>query len=83
MTAGRGIGIGRLESRRRLGEDRAQRRKKQRVGKFLRARPTERLKDGKELPRIVSHASDDAVDFGAEATAYPGELQPRTNLARR
>jgi hypothetical protein len=43
--------------------------KKERVGKFLRARPAESLKDAGELPRIVSHASDDAVDFGAEATA--------------
>jgi len=43
--------------------------KKERVGKFLRARPAESLKDGGELPRIVSHAADDAVDFGAEATA--------------
>ena len=42
---------------------------KERVGKFLRARPTESLKDCGELPRIVSHASNDAVDFGAEATA--------------
>ena len=42
---------------------------KERVGEFLRARPTESLKDGGELPRIVSHASDDAVDFGTEATA--------------
>jgi hypothetical protein len=42
---------------------------KERVGKFLRARPTESRKDGGELPRIVSHASNDAVDFGAEATA--------------
>jgi hypothetical protein len=33
------------------------------------ADPTESLKDGGELPRIVSHASNDAVDFGAEATA--------------
>jgi hypothetical protein len=38
---------------------------KERVGKFLRARPTESLKDGGELPRILN----DAVDFGAEATA--------------
>jgi len=43
--------------------------KKERVGKFVRARPAESLKDGGELPRIVSHAWDDAVDFGAEATA--------------
>jgi len=42
---------------------------KERVGKFLRARSTESLKDGGELPRIASHASNDAVDFGAEATA--------------
>jgi hypothetical protein len=42
---------------------------KERVGKFLCACPTDSLKDGKELPRIVSHASNDAVDFGAEATA--------------
>jgi hypothetical protein len=43
--------------------------KKERVGKFVRTRPAESLKDGGELPRIVSHASDDAVNFGAEATA--------------
>jgi hypothetical protein len=43
--------------------------KKERVGKFLRARPAESLKDAGELPRIVSYASDDAIDFGAEATA--------------
>ena len=43
--------------------------KKERVGKFLRERPADTLKDGGELPRIVNHASDDAVDFGAEATA--------------
>jgi hypothetical protein len=42
---------------------------KERVGKFLRARSTESLKDGGELPRIISHTSNDAVDFGAEATA--------------
>jgi hypothetical protein len=42
---------------------------KERVGKLLRARSTESLKDGGELPRIVSHAPNDAVDFGAEATA--------------
>jgi hypothetical protein len=42
---------------------------KERVGEFLRARPTESLKDGGELPRIFSHASNDVVDFGAEATA--------------
>jgi hypothetical protein len=37
--------------------------------KSLRARSTESLKVGEELPRIASHASNDAVDFGAEATA--------------
>jgi hypothetical protein len=42
---------------------------KERVGKYLRARSTETLKDGGELPRIASYASNDAVDFGAEATA--------------
>ncbi len=42
---------------------------KERVGEFLRARPTESLKDGGELPRIISHAPNDAVDFSAEATA--------------
>jgi hypothetical protein len=42
---------------------------KERVGKFLRARPTESLKDGGELPRIVSHAPNYAIDFGTEATA--------------
>jgi hypothetical protein len=42
---------------------------KERVGKFLCARPTVSLKDGGELPRIISHASNDAIDFGAEATA--------------
>ena len=42
---------------------------KERVGKFLRARPAESLKDARELPRIVSHASNDAIDFGPEATA--------------
>jgi hypothetical protein len=42
---------------------------KERVGKFLRARSMESLKDDGELPRIASHASNDAVDFGAEATA--------------
>ena len=43
--------------------------KKERIGKFLRARPAESLKNGGKLPQIVSQASDDAVDFGAEATA--------------
>ena len=42
---------------------------KERVGEILRARPTESLKDGGELPRIISHAPNDAVDFSAEATA--------------
>jgi hypothetical protein len=42
---------------------------KERIGKFLRARPTESLKDGGELSRIISDASNDAVNFGAEATA--------------
>jgi hypothetical protein len=42
---------------------------KERVGKYLRVRSTECLKDGGELPRIASHASKDAFDFGAEATA--------------
>jgi hypothetical protein len=42
---------------------------KERVGKFLRARPMESLKDNGELPRIVSLASNDAIDFGPEATA--------------
>jgi hypothetical protein len=54
-----------LELQRLVIEDK----EKERVGKFLRARPTESLKDGGELARIVSHASNDAVDFGAEATA--------------
>jgi hypothetical protein len=43
--------------------------KKEPVGKFLRVRPAESLKDGGKLPRIVSHASDDVVDFGVEAMA--------------
>jgi hypothetical protein len=42
---------------------------KERVGKFFRVRPTKSLKDSGELPRIVSHASNDAIDFGPEATA--------------
>jgi|SRR5580658_774848 hypothetical protein len=42
---------------------------KERLGKCLRARSTKSLKDGGESPRIASHASNDAVDFGAEATA--------------
>ena len=43
--------------------------KKERVGKFFRASSTESLKNGGELSRMASHASNDAVDFGAEATA--------------
>ena len=42
---------------------------KERVGKLLSARSTESLKDGEELPRICSHAPNDVVYFGAEATA--------------
>ena len=43
--------------------------KKERVGKFLRARPPESLKDDGKLPGIVGHALHDAADFGAKAAA--------------
>ena len=43
--------------------------KKERVGKFLRARPPKSLKDDGKLPRIVGHAVNHAVDFGAKAAA--------------
>jgi hypothetical protein len=43
--------------------------KKERVGKFLRARPPESLKDDGKLPGIVGHALHDTVDSGAKAVA--------------
>lgn len=43
--------------------------KKERVGKFLRARSPESLKDDGILPGIVGHALHDAVDFRAKAAA--------------
>jgi hypothetical protein len=41
--------------------------KKERIGKFLRSRPPESLKDDGKLSGIVGHALNDAVDFGAKA----------------
>jgi hypothetical protein len=43
--------------------------KKERVGKFLRTRPPESLKDDGKLPGIVGHALHDTVDFTAKAIA--------------
>jgi hypothetical protein len=43
--------------------------KKERVGKFLRTRPPESLKDDGKLPGIVGHALHDTVDFAAKAVA--------------
>jgi hypothetical protein len=43
--------------------------KKERIGKFLHARPPESLKDDGKLPGFVGHALHDAVDFGAKAVA--------------
>ena len=42
---------------------------KERVGKFLRTRPPESLKDDGKLPGIVGHALHDTVDFAAKAVA--------------
>jgi hypothetical protein len=44
-------------------------RKKERIGKFLRARSPESLKDDGKLPGIVGHALYDAVDCSAKAAA--------------
>ena len=46
--------------------------KKERIGKFFRARSPESLKDDGKLPGIVGHALHDAVDFGAKAIAETG-----------
>ena len=43
--------------------------KKERIGKFLRARRPESLKDDGKLPGIVGHALHDTVDFGAKGVA--------------
>jgi hypothetical protein len=43
--------------------------KKERIGKFLRARRPESLKDDGKLPGIVGPALHDTVDFGAKAVA--------------
>ena len=48
--------------------------KKERMGKFLRARSPESLKDDGKLSGIVGHALHDAVDFGAKAIAETGSL---------
>ncbi len=47
----------------RLGEE------KQRVGKFLGARPAQCFVDHGKLPGIVGHALGHAVDLGAKAPA--------------
>jgi hypothetical protein len=43
--------------------------KKERVGKFLRSLAPQSLEDNGKLSRIVGHALDGAVNFGAKATA--------------
>jgi hypothetical protein len=43
--------------------------KKERVGKFLRTRPPESLKDDGKLPGIVGHALHDTGDFAVKAVA--------------
>ena len=53
------------DNQKRIGLDE----EKERVGKFLRARPPESLKDDGELPGIVGHALHDTVDFGAKGVA--------------
>ena len=43
--------------------------KKDRIWKFLCARPPESLKDDGKLPGFVGHALHDSVDSGAKAVA--------------
>jgi hypothetical protein len=57
--------------------------KKERVGKFLRARPPDSLKDDGKLPGIAGHALNHAVDFGAKAAGLNREPGPHTSLAHR
>ena len=58
------------DNQKRIGLDE----EKECVGKFLRARPPESLKDDGKLPGIVGHALHDTVDFGAKAVAQTGSL---------
>ena len=57
--------------------------KKERIGKFLRARPPESLKDDGKLPGIVGQCAARHVRFRRESGGLNRKPEPHTSLAPR